>query len=312
MAEKTIVNYDELQRFSKQFENEAESWAEMNSRTRQMLHELESEWIGAGSKKFFEEFENELMPALKRLHYALMFSSESIQDILKIFDEAENETANLFKDGSLESGEGLEGEDFGSGAFGSILGGLRPDSRTPGDLRDIDFGLDDVGVGGSGDTGGGSSSSGGSAADAGGGTTPAGQSASQGGGSGGSEETPTTEPMSQGGGGGGSSGGSQGLQGDLEMGTGSSSQKGTGSGGFTGGGDTPGAMPDYQYQSSSTGGGGGASPSASQSASSPPSSGEGSEGADIGGMAGAAGAIGGAGAAAGAAKKAFKKDDDDE
>ncbi|MCB2179499.1 WXG100 family type VII secretion target [bacterium] len=311
MAEKTIVNYDELQRFSKQFENEAESWAEMNSRTRQMLHELESEWIGAGSKKFFDEFENELMPALKRLHYALMFSSESLQDILKIFDEAENETANLFKDGSLESGEGLEGEDFGSGAFGTILGGLRPDSRTPGDLRDIDFGLDDVEVGGSGDTGGGSSSGGGSAADAGGGTTPPEQGASQGSGSGGSEETPTTEPMSQGGGGGGSSGGSQGLQGDLEMGTGSSSQKGTSSGGFTGG-STPGAMPDYQYQSSSTGGGSGASPSASQSASSPPSSGEGSEGADIGGMAGAAGAIGGAGAAAGAAKKAFKKDDDDE
>lgn len=299
MADKTVVNYDELQRVTKQFNTDAESWAEMTSRTLQMVHELESEWIGEGADKFFEEFHNVLLPALNRLHYALLFSSDTLQDVMKIFDQAENESADKFKEGSLND------EDFGAGAFGGILGGL-PGGRTdPGDLRDLDFGLDDVEVGGSGGSGSGDLPGGGSSSDGG---TDAGAGSGQGGSSGGSSGDPAAETASTGGGG-GSGSSNQGLRGDLSnMGTGSSSQQSVG-GGSTGGGSQD-AMPDHVYQSSSSGGGASSTPPSQSQPASP--SGSESEGQGVGGMVGTAGAIGGAGAAAGAAKKALQGDDDEE
>lgn len=296
MADKTIVNYDELQQIRKRFETEAEEYAELNSRTRQMVDALESEWIGQGAEKFFNEFENELFPAMKRLHHALLFTSDTLQDVMKIFDEAENESAGLFKDGSLENA------DFGAGAFESIIGRIRPDLGAPGDLRDIDFGLDDFEVG----DGGGSNPPG--ETPPAGDTPPGGGTSGSGSGGASQSETSSTEPTSSGGGG-GSGSGSQGLQGELQMGTGSSRQGGTGQG-STGGGGSQAPMQDHVYQSSSSGSGGGSSSSPSSSSSS--SSGGESEGSGIGGMVGTAGALGGAGAAAGAAKKALKGDDDED
>lgn len=276
MADKTIVNYDDLFQFEKRFQQEGEEYAALLSKTRQMVHDLEKDWVGLGAEKFFNEFEGEMLPGLQRLQEGLLFAAETLANVRKIFDEAENESGQQFEEGRLE----------GEGAASGV------------DVSNLDFGMGDVQVG---QPGGGAPA---------GETPPTGsESASE---SGAQESAPQempspleSEAAPGGGGSGGSSGGSEGLQGDLEMGEGSSSESARQVG--VSGESASEQMPDRVYQSSSPRGA--ETPSQSSTPSTAEGEGEGQSGR---GAAGAAGALGGASAAAGAAAKFINKDDEDD
>jgi hypothetical protein len=218
-----------------------------------------------------------MLPALQRLQESLFFSAETLQDVIKIFDDAENESGNFFKRGELEGGDGK-------------ISGI--------DVSNLDFGLDGFQVGQPGESipPGGAPPSGSETSE------PSGQEGAP-------QEMPeSTEPSPSGGGGGGSAGGSEGLEGDLEMGEDRSAQVSQQRG--RSGGSSQESMPDHIYQSSSARGAGTpTTPDKAGSPSIPEGEGAGKSGR---GAAGVAGALGGAGAAAGAGAKSLKKDDKDD
>ena len=246
------LNYDELESIAKKFKDEGEDMARLHSTTHQRVRDLHKEWIGEAAEKFFDEMETELLPAVQRLAQALFLSQDVTNDIMKIIQGADEETAGYFRNQ-------LSGDDFGAGMFGQALEGL------PGGAP----GADDFGAGKFGEALGTPVSSGGSSAsdDFGAGkfgealdhsssSSDQGDSVSQGetdstqgrdkGSQKSAKDQPTeTEPSSTGSGGGGSSSSSQGLQGDLKkMGVGlgevAPQHASSGSGG-------PVKMPDHVY-----------------------------------------------------------------
>ena len=305
------LNYDQLISIAKKFKDEGEDIAQLHSTTRQRVQDLHKEWIGEAAEKFFEEMETELLPAVQRLAQALFLSQDMTNEIMKIIEDADEETVGYF--GS--------GDDFGASLFGSALDGLQGNPA----------GADDFGAGAFGEVvgtpaGGGGASS---ADDFGAGkfgdaldNAPsssdhgdAGQSFQDNSSQGSERESqqsakekqPETESSPAGGGGGGSSSSSsEGLKGDLKkMGIGLSDQPSQAA--YAGVDSSAGNTPDHLY----SGGGsaepvGGESPSAANSGSDSvaPST---DKGASV-----AAGAAGVAGAAAaGKAAKIVKEQQED-
>ena len=332
MAEKTIVNYDELAKIGKLFDKEAEDVAGIETQLRQKAQELESEWIGEGADKFFNEFFQDVLPAVSRVKQACVMTSQTIRVVAQIFDEAEEETTKYFKDGSLEDG-GASGVGGGGGAgvdfagMRPIPGGMGPGlNNAPGgaigtqpsqepvvvdpgsgpggaqpggsgiDVSEIDFGEDGFPSTGIGEEAGHKELNG---------QKPIPASQEQPAEKFFNEQAPAGGATGGGGGGSAGGGGSQGMQGGLEMGVGGHSQTsaGPGAAGPTGAGGGAG-MQDHVYQQ------GGASSTPGTTAQSVPSQ----QGTTAGGTTpvdqsgiGAAGALGGAGAVGGAGAAAAKK-----
>src|SRR5437762_3759733 len=105
------LNYDETVTIAKKFKDEGEDIARLHSETRQRVKDLYKEWIGEGADKFFEEMETSLLPALQRLSHALFHTQDITHEIMKIIQNADEDTAGFFKDQ-------LSGDDFGAGKFG--------------------------------------------------------------------------------------------------------------------------------------------------------------------------------------------------
>lgn len=260
MANNTFqLNYEEMTSIAKQFKDDGEDIARLHSETRQQVRDLHKEWIGEAAEKFFEEMEAELLPALKRLSLALFQTQDVSNEIMKVIQNADEETAGYFRDQ-------LSGDDFGAGRFGAALsdlqGGARADDFGAGKFEDAlgapsDGGTsapDDFGAAKFGEAVPGHDS----APNDPGNAHQHDANSSQGSGGGGSDqhqkdqqqETPTdTETTS--GGGGGTSSSTQGLQGDLKnMGAGLSdvAQQNAESGVGPGGGSSA-NMPDHVYSS---------------------------------------------------------------
>lgn len=317
MANNTFqLNYEEMTSIAKKFKDNGEDVVRLHSETRQRVRDLHKEWIGEAAEKFFEEMETELLPALQRLSLALFQTQDVSNEIMKIIQGADEETAGYFKDQ-------LSGDDFGAGRFGAALNDLQSGGEAD------DFGAGKFGevVGTPAD--GGTSSSDDFGASKFGEATP-GQpghestsnepgsaqqhntNSSQDGGGGSDKhqkdqpaETPTdTKPTSGGGGGGSTSSSTQGLQGDLKnMGAGLSdvAQQNAESGIGPGGGSST-DMPDHIYSDSGASNTGGTQPQPTEIA-----SGNTDQPAPSGGGA-AAGVAGSVGvAAAGGAAKLIKE-----
>jgi WXG100 family type VII secretion target len=97
MAEKTELNYDQLQGFMKAFETEAEEIQALTKNTSSRVESLHGgEWIGRGADKFFNEMQSEVLPAMNRLVQALGTASQVTRQIAETFHSAEEETQGYF------------------------------------------------------------------------------------------------------------------------------------------------------------------------------------------------------------------------
>ena len=301
------LNYDELVSIAKKFKDEGEDLTKLHSTTRQRVRDLHKEWIGEAAEKFFEEMETELLPAVQRLAHALFLSQDMTNEIMKIIQEADEETAGYF--GS--------GDDFGASLFGGALDGLQgnpagADDFGAGTLLGTPAGgggssADDFGAGKFGDALDNSPSSSDHGDSGPSGQENSSQVSEKESQQSEKEKQPETETSSAGGGGGsGSSSSSEGLKGDLKkMGIGLSDQASQAA--YAGGDPSAGNTPDHIY----SGGGsaeplGNETPSVSNAGSDsvPPSPDKG--GAAAAGVAGVAGA-----AAAGKAAKIVKEQQED-
>ena len=97
MADEVKVNPDELAEVSRDFGNESASIQEMYQKTRQSMEELQPDWIGLGSDAFFEEMEGEVLPAVQRLTEALAQGREVTDDIVNLFQQADEEASSPFR-----------------------------------------------------------------------------------------------------------------------------------------------------------------------------------------------------------------------
>ena len=64
MGRKVQLNYDELRTFVKKFRDEGEDIVQMHSKMRDRVHDLHKDWVGESADKFFNEMENDVLPAL--------------------------------------------------------------------------------------------------------------------------------------------------------------------------------------------------------------------------------------------------------
>jgi WXG100 family type VII secretion target len=98
MADKTEVNYEELQAIVKQLTSEAEAMNQLMNMTRSRVEHLHGgHWIGRGSDQFFNEMEHLILPSMNKLVNALNTASNTVNQITTTFHEAENEAQNSFK-----------------------------------------------------------------------------------------------------------------------------------------------------------------------------------------------------------------------
>ncbi len=314
MADNTFqLNYDEMTSIAKKFKDEGEDFVRLHSETRLRVRDLYKEWIGEAAEKFFEEMETQLLPALQRLSLALFLTQDVSNEIMKIIQGADEETAGYFKDP-------LSGEDFGASRFGAAVNDLQSNdgagklgeaigtSSGGGTSAPDDFGASKFGEATPNQPGHDATSS-----DPGSGHQHN-TNSSQGGGGDSSDQhqkdqqqqTPTDTKSTGGGGGGSTSSSSQGLKGDLKnMGAGLSdvAQQNAESGVGPGGGSVN--MPDHVYSGGSTPDTGGAQPQSAETG-----SGNVNQPAPSGGGA-AAGVAGSVGvAAAGGAAKIIKEQKD--
>lgn len=98
MAEKTEVNYDQLETLAKQFEGEAQVIQTIRGHLNTQVEQLHGGgWIGTAADKFQNEMSGEVLPAVQRLSEALTQASNTMMMICNIFNEAEEETQGYFR-----------------------------------------------------------------------------------------------------------------------------------------------------------------------------------------------------------------------
>lgn len=91
------VNYEILKGVMKDFQQESENVTKLHYVTRQKMDTLQSGWAGSAADAFYAEMEGRLLPGIERLSHALHTSGTILNQIVKIFYEADEETIDYYK-----------------------------------------------------------------------------------------------------------------------------------------------------------------------------------------------------------------------
>jgi WXG100 family type VII secretion target len=97
MARRVQLRYDELRVMVKKFRDEGEDIAKLQVKTRDRVRDLHKDWEGDAAERFFKEMEGELLPALSRLSGALLFAQDTLQKIIKIIHDHDEDTKGFFR-----------------------------------------------------------------------------------------------------------------------------------------------------------------------------------------------------------------------
>jgi WXG100 family type VII secretion target len=98
MADKTEVNYEQLQAIGKKFKSEGDAINQLLSQTKGRVDGLHGTgWIGRGSDQFFREMNEKLLPSLANLVQALNAAGEAADAVMKIYRSAEEQCQGFFK-----------------------------------------------------------------------------------------------------------------------------------------------------------------------------------------------------------------------
>jgi len=98
MAEKTELNYEQMQAIVKKLQSEADAINQLTNQTKSRVEGLHGNgWIGRGSDQFFGEMEQLVIPSMGRLVNALHAAGNAANEIMKIYRGAEEQGQNIFK-----------------------------------------------------------------------------------------------------------------------------------------------------------------------------------------------------------------------
>lgn len=98
MADKTEVNYQEMEQIVRRFQKEEADIRQIMQQLNRRADALSGDnWVGRGSEKFHTEMEGLVLPALNRLVQALDNAGNTAKQILDTYRRAEEEAGNGFK-----------------------------------------------------------------------------------------------------------------------------------------------------------------------------------------------------------------------
>lgn len=113
-------DYDALRQMAQAFAQQASATQQTLGQLKNQMSALQSgDWQGQGAVKFFQEMEGHVLPAVQRLARALDESNRVVIQISAIVQQAEDDSARLFR---LDGG-GPEAVSA-PGMFGAIVGGI--------------------------------------------------------------------------------------------------------------------------------------------------------------------------------------------
>jgi|GEM_PF-515944 WXG100 family type VII secretion target len=94
------AHYEQLERIANKFRDQQEVVASQQRAIQQAYQPLaQGGWQGKGSQAFISEMEQEMFPALDRLHYALSEGEAAVRQIIAIMRAAEEEASQPFRNG---------------------------------------------------------------------------------------------------------------------------------------------------------------------------------------------------------------------
>jgi WXG100 family type VII secretion target len=97
MAEHVEVNYDTLAAIKNSFDQQAQEIQQMTQKMESQIEGLRAgSWIGQGADAFYDEMDNEVMPALLRCKNAMYEGAMVVSEIIEEFKNAEEETKNVW------------------------------------------------------------------------------------------------------------------------------------------------------------------------------------------------------------------------
>lgn len=94
MSDVTSIQYDGMQTVANQFDQEA-------ARVRRVITQVNSHmstlkgggWIADAATRFYSEIDNDVLPAIQRLHESLGEASKVSRDIIRLLKSAEEEAS---------------------------------------------------------------------------------------------------------------------------------------------------------------------------------------------------------------------------
>ena len=117
-APRIRVDYEQINQVSKKFANNSDGIGTINQKVARQVEVLRGgHWIGRGATAFYQEMDNEILPALKRLSEAFGMADRVTQGIIQVMHETDEEIANLLQ---------LFGEGGIASVVGVIAGGMAP------------------------------------------------------------------------------------------------------------------------------------------------------------------------------------------
>ncbi|MCA9874865.1 MAG: WXG100 family type VII secretion target [Ardenticatenaceae bacterium] len=97
MADLLEADYDILEQVSRRFSQQSDEIQQTLQNIRHRMDRLQNSWEGRGSKAFFAEMENEVVPAIHRLRHALDDAGTVTKKVAETLNQAEEEAGNSFQ-----------------------------------------------------------------------------------------------------------------------------------------------------------------------------------------------------------------------
>jgi WXG100 family type VII secretion target len=98
MGDKTALDFQQLEQIAKKFQQEADELNQQLNNSKGQVENLHgSGWVGRGSDKFFEEMEQQVLPAMGRLVNAMHMTANILNNIMNVYRQAQEEASNPFK-----------------------------------------------------------------------------------------------------------------------------------------------------------------------------------------------------------------------
>lgn len=93
------IIWDDVAKASKQFSKNQGELAKVNKKLKRAKDDLHSGkgWVGQGANKFFQEFDQEIFPAMTRLEKAMGSAERVAKQVEKTMKDAEDQWTSIFK-----------------------------------------------------------------------------------------------------------------------------------------------------------------------------------------------------------------------
>ncbi len=97
MADEIKADYDQLEQIANKFAHQSQEIQQMMQQVRGGMDKLYDDWIGRGSKAFFSEMRDDIIPAVTRLQQALEEASRVTKEVAQTMQQADEEASSPFR-----------------------------------------------------------------------------------------------------------------------------------------------------------------------------------------------------------------------